>query len=188
MSVTARPGVASGSNGGPLLLRSRAASEANAVSGLSRRLTLVRVDPGPSEAIAAKPRRLTSTLANNRPALPMVSSMDSTPNKRAPSRNRSAPRSPTFAMSGTSSSNAAHPASSPANSLPLTPRGSSSAATVWRRGSGGGGLASSRSSASRHQARRIAPNTGWVDDATTPASASSIENIASKAGLSSAGQ
>jgi hypothetical protein len=47
---------------------------------------------------------------------------------------------------------------------------------------------SSRSSASRHHASRIAPNAGWVELATTSPSASSIANRASNAGRNSTGQ
>jgi hypothetical protein len=93
-------------------------------------------------------------------------------------RRRTMPRRapPIASASRTSSNSAAQPSAMRASPAPLTPRVSNSAATACNRGSGGGGLVSSRSSASRHHASRIAPRAGWVELATTSPSASSIAN------------
>ena len=184
-SAQRRPGVASGSMARPLAT-SRAASRASAVSGRSARGKRVR--PACAAPPSDRQHGAQSAPSSRRPAHravpPRPASASSAPSSRAAIANSIAPRCgdsrstsrllveqgrPAIFQPG--QHRAGHAARQQAR--PRRPAAAARAAA---------GCASSRSSASRHQASLIAPSAGWVEDATTSASASSIANRASKAG------
>ena len=186
--VQARPGVPSGSNGGPPRRRSRSASAVRPVSGRSAAEGVARPRSGVSEEAPSKPRRAASFAANIPPALPRLCSWNSIPSNLAPSLNKRLPCVAIRTLFGRSASRPAQPSSSSARSRPARPRGRSSAAAACSLGSAGTIPSSSCSRRSRHHASLMAPKAGCVDRATTSAIASSMSSNASNAGRNSTGQ